>query len=167
MNLLKVPPHQEKLNSNYCGPAVLHMVFKYFDVNVSEDELAKLCKVDEVGYTDSKTMKQVTEDHGFKVEVKENSYFNEIQTWLDKEIPVIVDWFTRGRSDYDDNALADGHYSIVVGLDDESIYLQDPEIGELRKITKEDFLTVWFDYEGDYPKSKEDLILRQIICIYK
>ena len=46
-------------------------------------------------------------------------------------------------------------------------YLQDPEIGGLRKIKKEDFLTVWFDYEGNYMKSKEDLILREIVCIYK
>lgn len=165
MTLLQISPHQEKLNSNHCGPAVLHMVFKYFDVNISEDELAKLCRVDEVGYTDSKTIEKVAKDYGFKVEVKENSSFDEIQSWLDKKVPVIVDWFTRGRSEYDDNALADGHYSIVVGLDNESIYLQDPEIGGLRKINKDDFLTVWFDYEGEFMESKEDLVLRQIICI--
>ena len=62
--------------------------------------------------------------------------------------------------------MADGHYSVVIGLDDEYIYLQDPEIGGERKIKRENFMKVWFDFTGYYLKP-EELVLRQLIAIYK
>jgi predicted double-glycine peptidase len=81
-------------------------------------------------------------------------------------VPVIVNWFTRGRSDYGDEETPDGHYSVVVGLDGDHIYLQDPEIGSLRIIEREDFLRVWFDFKPAYITSWDDIILRQLIAIY-
>ena len=89
-----------------------------------------------------------------------------MQSWLKKGTPVIVDWFTRGRNDYPESETADGHYSVVAGLDNKFIYLQDPEIGKMRKIKRYDFMRVWFDFTGDYIKSGE-LIIRQIIVIHK
>ena len=50
--------------------------------------------------------------------------------------------------DYTDADVSDGHYSVVCGLDDKNIYLQDPEIGSMRKLDREDFMTVWFDFTG-------------------
>jgi len=85
---------------------------------------------------------------------------------LEKGVPVIVDWFTRGRKDYGDSDVADGHYSVVMRLDDKDIYLQDPEIGRMRKLDREDFMTVWFDFTRKYIKPDE-LVIRQIIAIYK
>jgi len=91
---------------------------------------------------------------------------SDIKKWLDKKAPVIVNWFTRGRKDYADSEVADGHYSVVAGIDEQFIYLQDPEIGKMRKIKRHDFMRVWFDFKGDYIKPKE-LIIRQIIAIHK
>ena len=62
--------------------------------------------------------------------------------------------------------MADGHYSVVVGLDDNFIYLQDPETGGLREISRDDFVKVWFDFSGEYIKADE-LIVRQLIAIYR
>ena len=115
---------------------------------------------------DDKGIKRVAELFGFKIIIKNNSSFKDIENWLRKGVPVIVNWFTRGRIDYDNSAVADGHYSVVMGLDDGFIYLQDPEIGKMRKLTREDFMTVWFDFTGKHIKSNE-LIIRQIIAIYK
>lgn len=56
--------------------------------------------------------------------------------------------------------------SVVCGIDDKKIYLQDSEIGDMRKLDREDFKTVWFDFRGKYIKSSE-LIIRQIIAIYR
>jgi hypothetical protein len=36
----------------------------------------------------------------------------------------------------------------------------------MRKLEKEDFMAVWFDFTGKYIKPNE-LIIRQIIAIYK
>lgn len=103
---------------------------------------------------------------GFRVKIKNNSSFKDIENWLDKKVPVIVNWFTKGRQDYSESEVADGHYSVAAGLDDKFIYLQDPEIGKIRKLKREDFMTVWFDFKGKCIKPNE-LIIRQIIAIYK
>ncbi len=165
-NLLPIKPFQETLHQSMCGPASLKMIFDYYGIEKSETEIAKLCGATEDLGTDDKGIKQAAESLGFKVEINNNSMFEDIQYWLNKKVPIILNWFTRGRADYDDSQVADGHYSVVVGLDDKYIYIQDPEIGKLRKIDRDDFMKVWFDFTGKYIDPKE-LIIRQLIAIYK
>ncbi len=163
--MLKVKPFQETLNASMCGPASLKIVLAYYEAEKSEKELAKMAGWDRDLGIDDKGIKRAAESLGFKVKIKNNSGFKEIENWLDKEVPVIVNWFTRGRVDYTNVDVADGHYSVVCGLDDKNIYLQDPEIGGIRKLDREDFMAVWFDFAGKYIKPDE-LIIRQIIAIY-
>lgn len=167
MKSLNVKPFQETLNAGMCGPASLKMVLEYWGVQKEEKELAILCEVDTKLGTNDVSLKKVAEGLDFNVEIKNNSSFEDIQKWLDKKVPVIVDWFTRGRSDYLDSSVSDGHYSVVVGLDDDYIYLQDPEIGKLRKLKREDFVGVWFDFTGSQINSWDEMIIRQLIAIYK
>lgn len=164
--MLKIKPFQETLNASMCGPASLKMVLGYYGIEKSEKELSKLCKVDKNLGTDDKNIKRVAEQLGFKVVIKNNSNFGDIEKWLDKKVPVIIDWFTKGRKEYSESEVADGHYSVVAGLDDKCIYLQDPEIGKIRKLKRDDFMRVWFDFKGEYIKPRE-LIIRQIIVIMK
>ena len=78
-----------------------------------------------------------------------------------------MDWFTQGRKDYPEEiSSADGHYSVVCGLNDDYIFLQDPEIGGIRKMKRDVFKRVWFDFKGEYIKPDE-LIIRQIIAIHR
>ncbi|MBI2577354.1 MAG: C39 family peptidase [Candidatus Wildermuthbacteria bacterium] len=165
--LLNVKPFQETLHGGYCGPASLKIVLAYFSVEKSEEEIAELCGRDSELGTDDAGLKNAAEHYGFKVEIKNNAEFADIEEWLKRKVPVIVDWFTRGRSDYSDSEVADGHYSVVAGLDDENIYLQDPEIGGMRVIDRDDFMKVWFDFSGKYITSWDDMIIRQIIAVYK
>lgn len=149
-----------------CGPASLKIVLEYYGVEKTEQELAKLCGVkNDLGINDQ-GLKNAAEQFGFTVEVKNESTFDDIEQWLDKNVPVIVNWFTRGRTDYSDSDVADGHYSVVSGLDDDFISLQDPEIGSMRKLAREDFMAVWFDFTGKYIKPDE-LVIRQSIAIYR
>jgi len=164
--LLDVKPFQETLNADMCGPASLKIVLEYYGINKSEEELAKMAGHKKGSGIDDEGIKRVAERLGFKVKTKNNSSFRDIENWLKKEVPVIVDWFTKGRTDYGDSATADGHYSAVMGLDDVFIYLQDPELGAMRKIKRDDFVRVWFDFEGEFLKPNQ-LIIRQIIAIYK
>jgi predicted double-glycine peptidase len=166
-SLLPVQPFQETLHASMCGPASLKMVLAYYGVEKTEQELAVLAGTDVKLGTSAEGIQKAAEGLGFHVEIKNNSSLPDMQTWLDKKVPVIVDWFTRGRSDYPDAEMADGHYSVVVGLDEKCIYLQDPEIGNLRTIPRDDFLRVWFDFKGDSITSWDDMIFRQLIAIYK
>lgn len=166
-NLLPIKPFQETFHAGMCGPASLKMVLDYYRVEKTEKELTELCGTDPNLGTDDVSIKRVAESLGFKVEVKNNSTFDDIQLWLDKKVPVIINWFTRGRIDYNDSEVPDGHLSVVAGLDDEYIYLQDPEIGGLRKIVRSDFMKVWFDFKSEHIKAWDEMILRQLIAIYK
>jgi len=166
-NLLPVKPFQETLHGSFCGPAVIKMVLDFYGIEKSEAEVAILSnKDDDLGISDE-DIKRTLEGEGLKVEIKNFASFDDIQIALDKKAPVIVNWMTRGRADYDEDDLADGHYSVVVGLDEENIYLQDPEVGRLRKLLKEDFIRVWFDFTTDHIEKWEDMVIRQMIAVYK
>jgi len=165
-NLLAVKPFQETLHGGYCGPASLKMVLEYWGINKNEEEVAIACNRDPELGTDDVALKKAAESYGFRVEIENNSSFDSMQGWLDRRVPVIVNWFTRGRSDYGEEEVPDGHYSVVVGLDEEYIYLQDPEIGGLRKLKRDDFMRVWFDFKPAYITSWNDMIIRQLIAVY-
>ncbi len=168
MNIqLDVKPFQETLNASMCGPASLKIVLDYYNVHKSEEDLAILTETDRSLGTSDEQIKLAAEKLGFKVEVRDYCDFSDIEKWITQNVPVIVDWFTRGRDDYDEEiASADGHYSVVTGLDDKYIYLQDPEIGKMRKMEKEVFMRVWFDFTGEYI-APDELIIRQLIAIYR
>jgi len=76
---------------------------------------------------------------------------------LERKIPVIVDWFS----------VDEGHYSAVVGINNKNIYLQDPELGKVRKLKINDFKRIWFDFPGEFLRSKKDIIIRRLIIIHK
>jgi len=164
--MLKIKPFQETLHAGMCGPASLKMVLNYYGVERSEKELAKLCQHHKEYGVDDGKIKKAAESLGFEVKIKNNSTFGDIKKWLDRKVPVIVNWFTVGRRDYSESEIAGGHYSVVAGFDERYIYLQDPEIGKIRRLKRDDFMKVWFDTKGDYITPK-DLISRQIIAIYK
>jgi predicted double-glycine peptidase len=163
---IKIKPFQETLHMSMCGPASLKIVLRYYGIDKSEKQLAKMLNwTKKMGINDEDTVR-VAKKLGFKVRMKRNSNFSDLEKWLDRKVPVIVDWFTRGRSDYPDSEIASGHYSVVAGLDDKYIYLQDPEIGKIRKLKRSDFLQVWFDFPGEHIKPDE-LDIRLSIAIYR
>ena len=164
--MLDVKPFQETLHAGMCGPASLKIVLGYYGLEKTEQELAELSGATSELGTDDQGITKAAESLGFKTLIKNEADFNDIADWLKKGVPVIVNWFTRGRADYDDSSVADGHYSVIVGLDDEFICLQDPEIGGMRKITRDYFLKVWFDFAGKHIRADE-LIIRQLIAIYR
>ena len=56
--------------------------------------MASLCGTKKDLGTDDQGIKRAAESLGFKVEIKNNSSFSDIERWLDKDAPVIVNWFT-------------------------------------------------------------------------
>lgn len=163
---LNVKPFQETLYGGYCGPASMKIVLAYYGIEASEKELAQIMGHSaELGTTD-RDFVRAAKKFGLKAVIKNKSNFADLERWLKRGVPPIVDWYTRGRADYPDSEIADGHSSVVVGLDEKFIYLQDPEIGKIRKLKREDFLKVWFDYKGRLITPK-GLVIRQLIAIYK
>ena len=140
-----------------CGPASLKMILEYFGVEKSEKELGRLTYCVLSRGTKAENIVSTAKRLGFNALIKDRANFNDIKKYLAQEIPVIVDWFSKDE----------GHYSVAVGIDKKNIYLQDPEIGGIRKLPIEIFQRVWFDFPGKFIKSKDVLILRRLIVIRK
>lgn len=140
------------------------MVLEYYGIAKSESELAGLCGTHKVLGTTERQLAKAAKRFGLTVEVKSFCTYRDLNKWLVRKVPVIVDWFSKGLPA---SSAADGHYSIVVGLDKRFVYLMDPEIGKLLRLTRSAFMRVWFDFTGDYIKSRRDVIVRQIIAIHR
>lgn len=153
--MLQLKPFRQ--TSGFCGPASLKIVLSYYGVEKSEKELVKLTGCTKTGGTTADAILAAAKKLGFTGFCKDFSTIAALRQLLKKGVPVIVDWFSADE----------GHYSVAVGVDAKSVYLQDPELGGIRKMDVEDFKRVWFDFPGKYIKSKQDVIVRRMIVIRK
>jgi len=146
--LLNVKPFRQ--SSGHCGAACLKIVLEYYGIHKSERELIRLVGSTTAHGVTTESMALAIRKYKMQTIIKDNTTLKQIASLLKKQIPVIVDWFS----------VDDGHYSVVVGLDRENIYMQDPELGHLRTMKCKTFMTVWFDFDGQYIARQEDLIIR-------
>jgi len=152
-SFIPVPPFDE--TPGCCGPASLKMILAYYGVEKTERELTRLCHCTPAHGTRAEAILRVAKELGFRGTIKDNSSLKDIRRYVRKNVPVIIDWFSQ----------TDGHYSVVVGIDEENIYLQDPHLGHMRAIELPVFKRIWFDFPGPYLRSRNDLILRRLIII--
>ncbi len=151
--MLKVPSFLQ--TTGHCGPASLKMALAYFGVDKSESELAKLSGATRLRGVEGIGLATAAKKLGFDAFIKDNAKISDIKKYLDLKIPVIVDWFSKD----------DGHYSVVVDMNEKNIYLQDPEIGGIKKLPLETFKRVWFDFPSDLIRSPKDLVIRRMIIV--
>ncbi len=156
----KINPHKliqyEQKGKDSCGPACLKIILAFYGIRKSEKNLEKLCKTTNNGTT-IKNLIKAARKFELVGDVKEYSSIEYLKKNIKQKIPTIVDWFLED----------DGHYSVVAGIDDKNIYLQDPSIGKIRKVELQKFKRIWFDFVGDFPKSKKEFILRRMITLKK
>jgi uncharacterized protein len=138
-----------------CGPASLKIVFDYYGVTVAEAKIAKIAGASSKKGSDIKGLIKAAKYFGFNAFYAKESSFEDIRHYIKKKIPVIVDWFL----------VDDGHYSVVVGIDEKNIVLIDPAIKKQRKMLLEDFYRVWFDFPGKFIRKPKDIILRSMLVV--
>ncbi len=146
-------PYIKQINPNACGAATLEMVYKFYGLdNISQAELMqKYQELEPHGSTNYRMSTQalVTDARkkGFESVYLQANYFNK-QDCLSSlkilvetnKIPVIV------CQKFTDQMPLIGHFRIVIGVDNDSIYLHDPNIeigGEKLKWTLDKFIDFW------------------------
>lgn len=153
--MLNLKPFRQQ--SGLCGPATLKMVLFYYGITKTEKELAELTNCKPEYGIEAEEFKKVASLYNLNCVVKDDADIDDLRYYVDQQkIPVIVQWF------HED----DGHYSAVVEIDQENIYLQDPELGMIRALKLSTFKNNWFDFLGEFPNKKEDFILRRLIAIF-
>lgn len=163
--MIEILPFRQSDGSR-CGPAVIKMILLYYGIDRTEDDICTACNwTYELGCTNEQ-MKSAIESYGLGCELYENGTLEDLEYWIRHHVPVIVDWFSPGilpgLSD-----MPNGHASIVVGIDRESVYLLDPEFGGTRSIPRDDFMRCWFDWREDpHLQRCNDLALQNYMIVY-
>ncbi len=139
-----------------CGPACLKMVLEFLGEEHSERSLGKLAGTTKKDGTPGEGLVKAAKKLGFRAKIKDHATPADVRKYVTgKKIPVIIDWF------YQDC----GHYSVVVGADKTHLQYIDPVDGKIHAMSWKHFMTIWFDFNGPYPRREKDMILQRIIVI--
>lgn len=116
-----------------CGPSALQAVLRYWGKDVEEEELARLAgTTSEVG-TFPEDLARSARALGFKADVKHGLSLDEVQKFTAAGHPMIAlaqVWLSaRSNGSQSVEDLWDnGHYIVVLGVDKNYVYFQDPYV---------------------------------------
>ncbi len=154
--MINLRPFRQR--ADYCGPASLKMVLNHFGIEKTEKQIANSVKATPALGIEAEDLLKVAKRWGLQGRIKDHSELKDLTHWVkEKKIPVIVEWFSED----------DGHFSVVVDIDKENVYIQDPEYGHIRAMTRSYFLRVWFTFPTKYLRKESDLILRRMLVLHK
>lgn len=151
--LLSSVPDTRQSTEYSCGAAALQAVLGYWGRDVGEEDLRELLNTDPESGTYPEDILRVAQELGFEAEYKENLTLDEIELSVVQGVPVIVDcqaW----RSPASGNASwaedwVDGHWMVIIGLDDENVYFEDPYIlGSRGFMSRQEFEERWHNPRG-------------------
>ena len=141
--MLILPSVRQKTDY-HCGPACLQLVLGHYGVAATQKELERIAGTNKRRGTTHTGLAHAFKAYGFAVEEKHHATFFNLKAWvMRRRTPVIVNWYAA----FDHPAK--GHYAVVTHIDDANIFLDDPEIGKVRKVALATFKQLWFDFDGD------------------
>jgi len=159
--MIKLKPFRQ--TPGLCGPASLKMVMDYYGVSVSEKEIARVAGSTRERGTSIRGLIRTARRFGFKAIFRKDASLKDLEYFIDKKIPIIVDWFDRDG----------GHYSVVVDINKRKVVLMDPALRKIllyvrrRVLTRELFYSLWFDFPYKFIRTPKDLVLRAMLVIWK
>ncbi len=161
-----VPPAMQFTNYT-CGAAAMQSVLAYYGHSFTEEKLAKEMGSDPQNGTNHVEMAEYARKLGIKAEIKSNLKIEDLKPYLQRDQPVIVEAQAWGTVDgiavpnFDyTNAWDQGHYMVVIGLDDQNIYFMDPSAsGSRALLSLQEFLPRWHDLDWNSQQLHQTAIL--------
>jgi len=134
-------PYEKYAGTNWCLPASGAMTFKYFGMNISQNQIAS--KVITNGSSSVFRFISFARNLGFEVAYQPKT-IEEIKVLLEEDIPVIA------VQNYS-LTLPYSHARVIIGFDDEKqeVITNDPTAGKDYIISYSDFLALNFDSNTD------------------
>ena len=137
MSLLKVP-HQTQIEDSWCLPACVAMVCAYWGRPEFQGDIARWLQTTEIG-TPARNISRL-KDYGFDATYLEGS-LQFLSESLQQSIPCIL-FLRTGELPYWEIDTA--HAIVVIGLDDQEIFLNDPFFEDAPKVVPvEEVLLAW------------------------
>ena len=148
--MLRVPLLKQQTGYT-CGPTCMQMLTRFYGKEVSWAEIIRASKIDRNGMS-NEDMVRALRKLRFIVHAKKRNTWKDLQENYRNRYPTIIAWMLHGYI---------GHFSVVVAVNNTYIMLADPDTGRRRKLSKDVFMRLWFDYDDVFfPKRAKDLHLR-------
>ena len=158
--LLNIPDVRQS-TAYSCGAAALQAVLSYYGIDKRERALMDMLRTTEEAGTSPENIVRVAADLGLLADPRENLTYEDLEKAFREGIPVICAiqaWMDAPpeRRSWPAN-WEDGHYVIIIGADEQFVYVEDPSLlGTRGVIPKQEFLDRWHDYTGEPPFDPTD-----------
>lgn len=121
----------------WCGPASLAMVFGYWGLDLTQEEIAAEIYDPQARLTNISAMGSYPQEYGLRTE-ELNGSINCLKKWINKGCPTIVLQRVSPQNKY-------GHYRVALGYNDEQKIMTtfDPIFGSNYNITYTEFAELW------------------------
>jgi ABC-type bacteriocin/lantibiotic exporter with double-glycine peptidase domain len=137
-------------NESSCGVACVQSILSHYNIGTYQEELYSKLKLDKENGIEIKNIIKFFKTNNFDVHVKTNTSINDIKQFLKNKIPVLT-VFQAWKSDNIKSwsSIWDcGHYSVIIGIDNNNIYMMDPMIiGSYGYIPIDEFEERWHDID--------------------
>lgn len=131
------------------------MVLSYYGIEKSQNTLGRLSGCTVAHGTTGKGMVRAARLCGMHARIYDKATIDDLRRYIQQGIPVIVNWFS----------VNEGHYSVVVDVTRDSIVMQDPEVGGVRRLDIPTFMRVWFDFPSTRTTKVPPVIWRRMIVV--
>jgi len=138
-----------------CGVACAQAILNYYGIDQRQDRLAEQFGTTEEAGTSPQQIVAGLESYGLTATLKEQTTLEDLRINIQNQIPTMVAiqaWLETYPAPDWSKDWEDGHWVIVLGMDDQNVYFEDPSLlGTRGVLTQEEFLARWHDYTGDAP----------------
>jgi ABC-type bacteriocin/lantibiotic exporter with double-glycine peptidase domain len=149
--ILPVPHFRQ--SPGLCGASALRAALAYWGQEHTEQELAELSGSDPDIGVEAPGLVEAAKKIGFNGFYHDDADLDDLARYLDLGLPVIVNWWSEDE----------GHFSVVVGMDDKYVYMVDPEKNvHYSRVSIDDFSRNWFDFKEP---EQRDLTRRRLVVI--
>jgi predicted double-glycine peptidase len=147
-NFIKIKNIRQS-NTYSCGAACLMSILAYYNkFDGNESELAKKLKTNYDDGTSPENIIKTAKEFGLNSYMKENCTVDDLKKFVSNKIPVILSyqaWSNDNKEDWKEEE-DDGHYSVLIGVDDKNIYFNDPSLlNKKGYIPIKEFMDRWHD----------------------
>lgn len=139
-----------------CGPACISMTLDFYKVKTTINEVFKKTAAAANALISIAQMSTAISAYGFTAKYYTNQSFDQLKSFLDRQIPVIALVHYGDFSSRQDKGFSGGHFFLVVGYRDDGVFVNDPDFwgsfrqdGDHHFYTMTDFLNGWKNASKD------------------
>jgi hypothetical protein len=138
-----------------CGVSAAQAILSYYGIDTREDLLAQKFGTTETSGTSPAQIIAGLESFGLVAVMKEDTTLDDLRSNIQQKTPTMVAiqaWLEKYPPPDWNTDWENGHWVIVIGMDDSNVYFEDPSLlGSRGWLSQPEFLARWHDYSGEAP----------------